>query len=69
MFVRAVVTTQTRWHIAKTNWMEHTNGGRSERGEITSSTIMIALLAVAAVAVVGIIAARTTAHANNIPQP
>jgi hypothetical protein len=43
------------------------HGWRDERGEITSTTITIAILAALALAVGAIIVAKVTAKANSIP--
>lgn len=40
-----------------------------ERGEITATTALIVILVVAAIAAGGIIAAKITANANNVPSP
>jgi hypothetical protein len=41
----------------------------SERGEVTATMAMIALLVAAAVVAAGIIAVKMSAHANKVPNP
>ena len=42
---------------------------RDQRGEVTATTALIVLLVIAAIAAGGIIAARITSNANNVPTP
>jgi len=40
-----------------------------DRGEITATTALIVILVIAAIAAGGIIAAKITSNANNVPEP
>ena len=55
------------WRVwLSTFWHSHRTG-RSERGEITQTVIIVAVFAAAAIAICGIIVAKFTSKANTIP--
>jgi hypothetical protein len=55
-------TTATRERLARAS-------GDRDRGEVTSTTALIVILVIAAIAAGGIIAAKITDNANNVPAP
>ena len=55
-------TTATRERLA------HASSDR-DRGEVTATTALIVILVIAAIAAGGIIAAKITSNANNVPSP
>jgi hypothetical protein len=57
------------WHATDTFHQRMRAAGDDERGEITATTALIVILVVAAIAAGGIIAAKITANANNVPSP
>jgi hypothetical protein len=60
----------TAWLSARNRLCERARAARhDDRGEITSQTILIVLLAVAAITAGGVIAAKITGNANAIPSP
>ena len=44
-------------------------GSDRDRGEVTATTALIVILVIAAIAAGGIIAAKITSNANNVPSP
>jgi len=59
----------TAWLAAGESIRNRTVAAREERGEVTATTALIVLLVVAAIAAGGIIAAKITGNANNVPSP
>ena len=59
-WLRAITATRER--------LQKANNDR-DRGEVTSTTALIVILVIAAIAAAGIIAAKITANANNVPAP
>jgi hypothetical protein len=57
------------WHATDTLVQRLRAARNDERGEITATTALIVILVVAAIAAGGIIAAKITANANNVPSP
>jgi hypothetical protein len=57
------------WHTTETIGDRVRAARHDERGEITATTALIVILVVAAIAAGGIIAAKITANANNVPSP
>ena len=55
-------TTATRERLAEV-------GSDRDRGEVTATTALIVILVIAAIAAGGIIAAKITSNANNVPSP
>jgi hypothetical protein len=55
-------TTATRERLAPA-------GSDRDRGEVTATTALIVILVIAAIAAGGIIAAKITSNANNVPSP
>ncbi len=55
-------TTATRERLAEA-------GSDRDRGEVTATTALIVILVIAAIAAGGIIAAKITSNANNVPSP
>jgi hypothetical protein len=57
------------WHTSDTMADRLRAARQDERGEITATTALIVILVIAAIAAGGIIAAKITANANNVPAP
>jgi hypothetical protein len=57
------------WHTTDLIHQRFRAARSDERGEITATTALIVILVVAAIAAGGIIAAKITANANNVPSP
>jgi hypothetical protein len=60
----------TAWLSVRDRLCDRARAARhDDRGEITSQTILIVLLAVAAITAGGVIAAKIASNANSIPSP
>ena len=57
-------TTATRERLAEAG-----SDRERDRGEVTATTALIVILVIAAIAAGGIIAAKITSNANNVPSP
>ncbi len=59
----------TAWKAAGESLRDRVAEVSDERGEVTAQTALIVLLVIAAIAAGGIIAAKITSNANNVPSP
>lgn len=58
----------TAWWTA-TEAVHRRYDSERDRGEITATTALIVLLVIAAITAGGVIAAKITSNANNVPSP
>lgn len=57
------------WSAADLGRQRLHDARHDDRGEVTAGTAMIVILVIAAIAAGGIIAAKITNNANNVPEP
>jgi hypothetical protein len=57
------------WFTASDRARRAIDSSRGDRGEVTSTTVIIVLLVGAAIAAGVVIASKITSNANNVPSP